>query len=62
MPKFTLRYDLTERTVQEIEVEAESLDEAKSIVEQYEFDNSDQREIESLEWSIDRVRSPEEEL
>lgn len=56
MPKFTLRYDLTQRTVQEIDIEAESLDEAKRIVEEYEFDTSDQREITSLEWSLDSVR------
>lgn len=58
MPKFTVRYDLTERTVQEIEIEADSFEEAKRVVEEYEFDNSDQREISSLEWSIDNVRSP----
>jgi hypothetical protein len=56
MPKFTIRYDLIERTVQEVEIEAESLEEAKRVVEEYEFDNSEAHEISSLEWSLDNVR------
>jgi hypothetical protein len=56
MPKFTIRYDLTERTVQEVEIEADSLEEAKRVVEEYEFDNSEAREVSSLEWSLDNVR------
>lgn len=58
MPKFALRYDLTERTVQEVEIEADNLDEAKRLVEEYEFDNSEGREVTSLEWLIDNVREP----
>ena len=61
MPMFTIRYDLTQRTVQEIDVEADSLEEAKRLVEEYEFDNSESREVNSLEWSIDNVHEPEEE-
>jgi len=56
MAKFTIRYDLTERTVQEIDIEADSLEEAIRLIESYEFDNSDQYQVESLEWSIDNVR------
>lgn len=61
MPLFTIRYDLTERTVQEIDVEADSLEEAKRLVGEYEFDNSDQREITSYEWSLDNVRTKEDD-
>ena len=61
MATFTIRYDLTERTVQEIEVEADTLEDAKRIVEEYEFDNSEQREVTSLEWSLDNVRTPEDD-
>ncbi|SKB63055.1 hypothetical protein [Sphingopyxis flava] len=61
MPVFTIRYDLTERTVQEVDIEADTLDEAKRIVEEYEFDNSDQREVTSYEWSLDNVRTKEDD-
>lgn len=57
MPIFTIRYDLTERTVQDIDIEADSLEEAKRLVEQYEFDNALQREIAAHEWSLDNVRT-----
>lgn len=56
MPMFTIRYDLTERTVQEIDIEAEDLADAIAAVATYEFDNSNQRQVESHEWSIDNVR------
>ena len=46
---------------QEIDVEADSLEEAKRLVEEYEFDNSEAREVSSLEWSLDNVRTREEE-
>lgn len=58
MAVFTIRYDLTERTVQDIDIEADSLEEAKRLVEEYEFDNSEQREVTSYEWSLDNVRTP----
>lgn len=61
MPMFTIRYDLTERTVQDIDIEADSLEEAKRLVEEYEFDNSEQREVTSYEWSLDNVRTPEDD-
>lgn len=57
MPTFTIRYDLTERTVQEVDINADSLEEAKDLVATYNFDNGHQREITSYEWSIDNVRT-----
>lgn len=56
MPLYTIRYDLTERTVQEVDIEAASLAEAIGFVEEYEFDNIDAHEVFSLEWSLDNVR------
>jgi hypothetical protein len=57
---FTIEYDLTERTVQQIDIKADSLEDAKRLVEEYEFDNSEAREVNSLEWSLDNVREPQE--
>lgn len=56
MPKFRIRYDLTERTVQEVVIEADSAEEAKRVVEEYEFDNSGQNMVSSHEWSLDNVQ------
>lgn len=55
MPKFTIRYDLIERTLREIDIEANSLEEAKRIVEEYRIEFDDGREVESIEWSISNV-------
>lgn len=59
MSLFTVRYVLTERTIQEIEIEADSQDEAKDLVDSYDFDNSTARHIKSLEWSLDREAANE---
>lgn len=56
MPKFTIRMEVTERTVQEIEIEAETAAEAVRLVEEYEFDNSEAHEVDSIEWSVDNVK------
>ena len=62
MATYTLRFDMTERTVQEIDIEANSLDEAKRLVREYEFDNGHAWQIDCLEWSVDNVRTRAEEV
>lgn len=56
MPRFNLLIDVTERTVQRVTIEADTLSEAICMVEEYEFDNSECEFVESLEWTIDNVR------
>lgn len=56
MPVFVIQYVATERTLYEIDIEADSLEEAIRLVEEYEFDTSEAVEVSSFEWSIDNVR------
>ena len=53
--KFVLRYALTQSTVEEVVVEAESAVEAQRIVEEHEFDTSDSRQVECFEFSVSDV-------
>lgn len=55
MAKYTVSMMVTERTRQEIEVEASCSQEALDIVENYDFDNSLTVEMESLEWSVSDI-------
>lgn len=57
MAKFTIEYTVTEVTRQRIVIEADSVEEAIEAVETYEFDNSDQWQVDSLQWSIDNVEA-----
>lgn len=61
MPLYTIRYDATERTVEDVDIEAESLDEAKRIVREYEFDNGNASFVTSYEWSLSNIRTPEDD-
>lgn len=57
MPKFFVDYTKTQVTRERVVIEAESQEEAVRLVEEYEFDNSEAWEIESIEWSIDNVEA-----
>jgi hypothetical protein len=56
MTEFTLLLDVTERTVEQITIEADNLEEAIKLVEEYNFDNSECQFLRSLEWSAENVR------
>ena len=55
MTTHTIYYTKTEITRACVEVEADSLAEAIELVETYEFDNSDEYEVDSLEYSVAEV-------
>ena len=55
MPWFTVDYTCTERTRQRVYIEAESESEARRVAEEYEFDNSQAFQVDSLEWSVSDV-------
>ena len=55
MPEFTVRYTVTEITREEVIIKADTEEEAQRIVEEYEFDNSDDNFIASFEYSIKDV-------
>jgi len=59
MPKFTISMEVTERTVEEIEIEADTAAEALQMVEEYQFDNSNTRFVDSIEWSIQNAKLKE---
>lgn len=52
MRHFVVEYTVTEVTRQRISILADSAQEALEAVEGYEFDNTDQYEVNSLMWSI----------
>lgn len=52
MAEYTIEYTKTERTRERITIEADSPEEALRVVEEYEFDNSESWETDSLEWSV----------
>lgn len=56
MPKFTIEHEVTERTVQRVEIEADTPEEALRLVEEYEFDNSESWEVDSIEWSLQNAK------
>jgi len=55
MAKFLIEYIAIEKTRQRIEVEADTAEEARQIVEEYNFDNSESWETDCLTWEIDEV-------
>lgn len=52
MAEYIIEYTKTERTRERIAIEADSPEEAMRVVEEYEFDNCDSWETDSIEWSI----------
>lgn len=52
MAHYTIEYTKTERVRERIIIEADSPEEALRVVEEYEFDNSNAWETDSLEWSL----------
>ena len=52
---FSVSMTVTEVTIQNIGIEAETEEEARRIVEEYEFDNSQCVETDSLEWTVSAV-------
>lgn len=52
MPAFIIEYTKTERTRERITINAETAEEARELVEEYNFDNSESWEVDSLEWSV----------
>lgn len=60
MPSFLIEYTKTERTRDRIVIEADNAAEAVRIVEEYENDNSEAYEVDSLEWSISDVEFVED--
>lgn len=55
MPKILVEYTKTEITRERLWVEADSPEDAVEGVENYEFDNSDAYEVDSLRWELDDV-------
>ena len=55
MPFFTIEYVRTERTRRQALIEADTQEEAIRLVEEYESDDSEASEVDSLEWSISDV-------
>lgn len=55
MPQFTLEYTVTERTRQRMVVEAPTADEAIRLLAEYEIDETDNWQTDSLEYSIGDV-------
>lgn len=53
---YTVEFTLTERTVRQIDIVAETPEEAVETVEDYGFDNDEAVEKDSLEWSVDNVK------
>jgi hypothetical protein len=52
MPQILIEYTKTEVTRERVWIEADSPAEALRVVEEYEFDNSDAYEVDSLRWEI----------
>ena len=59
MPKVLIEYTKTEITRERIWVEADSAADAVQGVEEYEFDNSDAYEVDSIRWEISDVEAVE---
>ena len=55
MPKILIEYTKTEITREQIWVEADSPSEALKAVEEYEFDNSEAYETDSIRWEVSDV-------
>lgn len=52
---FAVEYTVTEVTRQRILIEADSAEEARLAVETYEFDNTNQQQIDSYRWEVSDV-------
>jgi hypothetical protein len=52
---FTVQLSVTERSLQRVQVEADTPEEAIRLVEEYEVDNSHFNQIDCLEYSYDNV-------
>ncbi|UIS25305.1 hypothetical protein [Erythrobacter phage vB_EliS-L02] len=61
MPKVLIEYTKTEITRERIWVEADNAADAVQGVEEYEFDNSEAYEVDSLRWEISDVEAVEVE-
>jgi len=61
MPKVLIEYTKTEVTRERIWVEADSVEEAVTGVEEYEFDNSEAYEVDSIRWEVSDVEAVEVE-
>ena len=55
MAKFLIEYTKTEITRERVWIEADSVAEAVRVVEEYEFDNSEAYEVDSLRWELGDV-------
>lgn len=60
MPMYIVEYTKTERTRQRTMIQADTEAEAVALVEEYEHDNSDDWQVDSLEYSIADVTLAEE--
>lgn len=52
MAEYIIEYTKTERVRERIAIDADSPEEALRIVEEYEFDNCDSWETDSIEWFV----------
>ena len=57
MAKFLIEYTKTEITRERVWIEADTVEEAVQAVEEYEFDNSDSYEVDSLRWEVSDVEA-----
>ena len=55
MPKFTMKYTLTEVTERQVEIEADNEEDAIEAMENYEADTSDSYQVNSIRWEIEDV-------
>ena len=61
MAKYLIEYTRTEVVKERIEIEADSPEEAVELVEEYNFDNSESWEVDSLRWEVSDVEFVREE-
>lgn len=61
MPMFLLEYTKTEITREQIWIGADTAEEALKAVEEYEFDNSEAYETDSIRWEVSDVEIVESE-
>ena len=61
MAKYLIEYTRTEIVKERVVIEADSQEEAVRLVEEYEFDNSESYETDSLRWEVSDVEFVREE-
>lgn len=61
MAKYLIEYTRTEIVKERVVIEADSPEEAVQVVEEYEFDNSESYETDSLRWEVSDVEFVREE-